>query len=117
MRRDVAVSRAASGAAAGGRCALRRCPTAPLTESYVIAPDGKIVSHYMSLNLNKHVEKMLDALRGKRRLCCEIGRALPDVERGVRWNGERQQDSGTCKDLFHGDLLSVTACRVRIAIV
>jgi len=31
--------------------------------SYVIAPDGKIVSHYMSLNPNKHVEKMLDTLR------------------------------------------------------
>ena len=31
--------------------------------SYVIAPDGSIVSHYMNLNPNKHVEKMLDALR------------------------------------------------------
>jgi peroxiredoxin len=31
--------------------------------SYVIAPDGKIVTHYMSLNPTKHVEKMLDALR------------------------------------------------------
>jgi thioredoxin-dependent peroxiredoxin len=31
--------------------------------SYVIAPDGSIVSHYMSLNPGKHVEKMLDALR------------------------------------------------------
>jgi peroxiredoxin len=31
--------------------------------SYVIAPDGAIVSHYMSLNPTKHVEKMLAALR------------------------------------------------------
>jgi len=31
--------------------------------SYVIAPDGSIVFHYMNLNPNKHVEKMLDALR------------------------------------------------------
>jgi peroxiredoxin len=31
--------------------------------SYVIAPDGKIVSYYMNLNPNKHVEKMLGALR------------------------------------------------------
>ena len=32
--------------------------------SYVIAPDGSIVYHYMSLNPTKHVEKTLDALRG-----------------------------------------------------
>ena len=31
--------------------------------SYVIAPDGAIVYHYMSLNPTKHVEKTLDALR------------------------------------------------------
>lgn len=31
--------------------------------SYVIAPDGKIVYHYMSLNPRRHVDKMLDALR------------------------------------------------------
>jgi peroxiredoxin len=31
--------------------------------SYVIAPDGRIVYHYMSLNPTKHVEKMLAALR------------------------------------------------------
>jgi peroxiredoxin Q/BCP len=31
--------------------------------SYVIAPDGSIVYHYMSLNPTKHVEKMLAALR------------------------------------------------------
>jgi len=31
--------------------------------SYVIAPNGAIVSHYMSLNPTKHVEKMLAALR------------------------------------------------------
>jgi thioredoxin-dependent peroxiredoxin len=31
--------------------------------SYVIAPNGTIVYHYMSLNPAKHVEKMLDALR------------------------------------------------------
>jgi len=31
--------------------------------SYVIAPDGSIVFHYMSLNPNKHVEKMLGGLR------------------------------------------------------
>ena len=32
--------------------------------SYVIAPDGSIVYHYMSLNPMKHVEKTLGALRG-----------------------------------------------------
>jgi thioredoxin-dependent peroxiredoxin len=32
--------------------------------SYVIAPNGSIVFHYMSLNPTKHVEKMLGALRG-----------------------------------------------------
>ena len=31
--------------------------------SYVIAPDGSIVYHYMSLNPMKHVEKTLGALR------------------------------------------------------
>jgi peroxiredoxin len=31
--------------------------------SYVIAPDGSIVYHYMSLNPTKHVEKTLGALR------------------------------------------------------
>ena len=31
--------------------------------SYVIAPDGAIVYHYMSLNPTKHVEKTLGALR------------------------------------------------------
>jgi peroxiredoxin len=31
--------------------------------SYVIAPDGAIVYHYMSLNPTKHVKKTLDALR------------------------------------------------------
>ena len=31
--------------------------------SYVIAPDGTIVFHYMNLNPNKHVEKTLGALR------------------------------------------------------
>ena len=31
--------------------------------SYVIAPNGSIVFHYMSLNPTKHVEKTLDALR------------------------------------------------------
>ena len=31
--------------------------------SYVIAPDGSIVSHYMSLNPTRHVERMLAALR------------------------------------------------------
>ena len=31
--------------------------------SYVIAPNGSIVYHYMSLNPTKHVEKMLAALR------------------------------------------------------
>ncbi len=31
--------------------------------SYVIAPDGKIIYHYMSLNPTKHVENMLAALR------------------------------------------------------
>ena len=32
--------------------------------SYVIAPDGSIVSHYQSLNPQRHVERMLGALRG-----------------------------------------------------
>jgi thioredoxin-dependent peroxiredoxin len=31
--------------------------------SYVIAPNGAIVFHYMSLNPTKHVEKTLDALK------------------------------------------------------
>ena len=31
--------------------------------TYVIAPDGKIVFHYLSLNPTKHVEKTLAALR------------------------------------------------------
>ena len=31
--------------------------------SYVIAPNGSIIYHYMSLNPTKHVEKTLDALR------------------------------------------------------
>lgn len=32
--------------------------------SYVVAPDGSIAFSYMSLNPGKHVEKMLDAVRG-----------------------------------------------------
>ena len=31
--------------------------------SYVIAPDGTVIYHYMSLNPVKHVEKTLDAVR------------------------------------------------------
>ena len=31
--------------------------------SYVVAPDGSIVFHYMSLNPTRHVEKMLGALK------------------------------------------------------
>jgi len=31
--------------------------------SYVIAPNGVIVYHYMSLNPTRHVERMLAALR------------------------------------------------------
>ena len=31
--------------------------------SYVVAPNGTIIYHYMSLNPTRHVEKMLDALR------------------------------------------------------
>jgi peroxiredoxin len=31
--------------------------------SYVIAPDGTILFHYMNLNPNRHVEKTLGALR------------------------------------------------------
>lgn len=31
--------------------------------SYVIAPDGRIVFHYMSLNPTRHVDRMLGALR------------------------------------------------------
>jgi len=32
--------------------------------SYVIAPNGTVISQYMSLNPTKHVEKTLGALRG-----------------------------------------------------
>ena len=35
--------------------------------SYVIAPDGSIAYHYMSLNPTRHVEKMLGALRAMKR--------------------------------------------------
>lgn len=35
--------------------------------SYVIAPDGSVVYHYMSLNPTKHVEKMLGALKAMKR--------------------------------------------------
>jgi len=42
---------------------LRTRPEYANRISYVIAPDGKIVYAYMSLNPTKHVEKTLDALR------------------------------------------------------
>lgn len=42
---------------------LRTRPEYANRVSYVIAPDGSIVFHYMSLNPNKHVEKMLGALK------------------------------------------------------
>ena len=35
--------------------------------SYVIAPDGSVVYHYMSLNPTKHVEKMLGALKAMKK--------------------------------------------------
>jgi peroxiredoxin len=35
--------------------------------SYVIAPDGSIAYHYMSLNPTKHVEKMLGALKAMKK--------------------------------------------------
>ena len=35
--------------------------------SYVIAPDGQVVYHYMSLNPTKHVEKMLGALKSMKK--------------------------------------------------
>ena len=35
--------------------------------SYVIAPDGSVAYHYMSLNPTKHVEKMLGALKAMRK--------------------------------------------------
>jgi thioredoxin-dependent peroxiredoxin len=35
--------------------------------SYVIAPDGSVAYHYMSLNPTKHVAKMLDALKAMKR--------------------------------------------------
>jgi peroxiredoxin len=35
--------------------------------SYVIAPDGSIVYHYISLNPTKHVEKMLGALKAMKK--------------------------------------------------
>jgi peroxiredoxin Q/BCP len=35
--------------------------------SYMIAPDGSVVYHYMSLNPTKHVEKMLDALKAMKK--------------------------------------------------
>ena len=31
--------------------------------SYVIAPDGTVVFHYLSLNPTRHVDRMLGALR------------------------------------------------------
>ena len=31
--------------------------------SYVIAPDGKVVYHYMSLDPRRHVDRMLDAVK------------------------------------------------------
>lgn len=43
--------------------ALKTRPEYANRISYVIAPNGAIVSHYMSLNPNKHVEKMLGALK------------------------------------------------------
>ena len=43
---------------------LRTRPEYANRVSYVIAPDGVIVFHYMSLNPTRHVEKMLGALRG-----------------------------------------------------
>jgi len=42
---------------------LRTRPEYANRISYVIAPDGKIVSHYMSLNPTKHVERMLGAVQ------------------------------------------------------
>jgi peroxiredoxin len=42
---------------------LRTRPEYANRISYVIAPDGAIVFHYMSLNPTKHVEKMLGALK------------------------------------------------------
>jgi len=35
--------------------------------SYVIAPDGSVAYHYMSLNPTKHVEKMLGALKAMKK--------------------------------------------------
>ena len=43
--------------------ALKTRPEYANRISYVIAPNGAIVFHYMSLNPNKHVEKMLGALK------------------------------------------------------
>lgn len=43
---------------------LRTRPEYANRISYVIAPDGSIVFHYMSLNPARHVEKTLGALRG-----------------------------------------------------
>jgi thioredoxin-dependent peroxiredoxin len=43
--------------------ALKTRPEYANRISYVIAPNGAIVSHYMSLNPSKHVERMLGALK------------------------------------------------------
>jgi len=43
--------------------ALKTRPEYANRISYVIAPNGAIVSHYMSLNPTKHVERMLGALK------------------------------------------------------
>ena len=42
---------------------LRTRPEYANRISYLIAPDGKVTFHYMSLNPAKHVERMLEALR------------------------------------------------------
>jgi peroxiredoxin len=47
--------------------ALKTRPGFANRVSYVIAPDGSIAYHYMSLNPTKHVEKMLGALRAMKR--------------------------------------------------
>jgi peroxiredoxin len=47
--------------------ALKTRPGFANRVSYVVAPDGSIAYHYVSLNPTKHVEKMLGALRAMKR--------------------------------------------------
>ena len=58
--------------------------------SYVIAPNGKVVYHYMSLNPTKHVEKMPGRAEGIRR----PGQGAPMKRPGSASNPDRARDLG-----------------------